>query len=386
MAKITRRSVLGAATLYGFLRASSRPARADPDVENKPSSRSLLGIEDAVNAVVFSGDGNRIAAGGQDRSLRVWNASTGTPILSLLDLGGPVVAVALNSDGSQVAASGWAGAHVKKDFHTSGIHGGGEGRTTISWRGAVFKSWVVDTGKLIQAFTNEPPMVKAIAFSNDGGLLSVIDATNAFTAWRTTTGKQFLSIDRLKPEDPSIANIYVASFCGSGLRAASVDRSGPLGRLNVWNLETSGTRSFQCDSDAISTLAMSRDGRLIATGSRDHRISIHDFSTGNNISHLRGGVDGSPVALAFSPDGQLVASGGDDGVVRVWIVSDGRLLETLDGPNKNGVRQVVFTADGLRAVSGGYQHASERDLKTGRFKTVPLTVWDLKLTRRPTKS
>src|SRR5205814_821370 len=56
-------------------------------------------------AVAFSGDGKRLASGGADRTVRMWEVATGKQQVCIADPG-PVYGLALAPDASVVAAMG----------------------------------------------------------------------------------------------------------------------------------------------------------------------------------------------------------------------------------------------------------------------------------------
>ena len=72
------------------------------------------------------------------------------------------------------------------------------------------------------------------------------------------------------------------------------------------------------------SLAFSRDGKLLATGSYKGRLDLWDVATlARNGKSMRVVDDGVP-SVAFDPSGRLVAAGGGTGPVRVWRVADQR--------------------------------------------------------------
>jgi WD40 repeat protein len=108
---------------------------------------------------------------------------------------------------------------------------------------------------------------------------------------------------------------------------------------------------------AVWAVAVSPDGRLLASASRDHTIRIWGLNTGRMTGVLAGHT-GAVRAVAFNPDGTRVATGSLDGTVRVWDVLDGKLLHTL-GNHTGPVNSVAFSPDGRLLASGG----SDRQLK-----------------------
>ncbi len=106
-------------------------------------------------------------------------------------------------------------------------------------------------------------------------------------------------------------------------------------------------------SDGASTVAYSRDGRLVADAGSGVYVTIRDAATGALIRSIR---DKSGInAVDFSPNGALIAEGRTNGSasnLKVYRVSDGILVLGLGG-HSNATRSLQFSPDGSRLASGG---------------------------------
>jgi len=74
-------------------------------------------------------------------------------------------------------------------------------------------------------------------------------------------------------------------------------------------------------------VALSGDGRLVASGGADGSIRLWDGVSAEHLTtmHCIGEIWG----VALSRDGQLLASGGDDGMVRLWDPKTGQCLRAF---------------------------------------------------------
>jgi len=125
-------------------------------------------------------------------------------------------------------------------------------------------------------------------------------------------------------------------------------------------------------------LAWSPDGKLIALGSHDKKVTIWDIATRKSVQTLVGHnnwVD----AVAWSPNGKYIASASQGTRVRIWEVASGRQSSVLEG-HSAGVRDVAWSPDGNYLVSGSedgtlrvWNIASGRSSMTVKVASVPLT-------------
>ena len=122
---------------------------------------------------------------------------------------------------------------------------------------------------------------------------------------------------------------------------------------------------FDLDRAAITAIAFSPDGSLLAAGDVEHKIKVFDVKSAKALQTLRD-HNAAITGVAFSPDGSLLASAGKENVIRLWDVKTGQLLKTLDG-HTLAVSAVAFSPDGSLLASGSYDRLIDLwDVKTGQ--------------------
>jgi len=101
------------------------------------------------------------------------------------------------------------------------------------------------------------------------------------------------------------------------------------GTIKIWNLATGELiRTLSGHTNSVNYVAISPDGRTLASGGGDGTIRIWNLATGEQIRTLSGHTN-SVNSVAISPDGRTLASGGGDGTIRIWNLATGELIRTL---------------------------------------------------------
>ncbi|HSE16880.1 MAG TPA: caspase family protein [Pyrinomonadaceae bacterium] len=427
--------------------------------------------------ISFTDDGKRIATGGFDTDIIVWETETGKRLSNLIGRANMAYNVTFSADGNELMSGG----RTRWDLRTGrGLRmapdtgektysvSTPDGRLVVMRKGNTNVLTVVESpnGKPLFTLTpsGETGMVQRIRFSADSTLLAVVYSIvedqhpdpGSFTRgaqvkiWDLKTGRELRSMT------PSQIPMEV-EFSADGRTIAII---GGMGQLSLWDVQsgsklrdlsaspmptftppttikpgqmptmptmpnmadianmitnTLGTFSAGTMGQSITSLAFTKDGKLLATGGVESKANIDiaammsgamnkrpkkgakqpdtddmmkdlkveavgqvqfwDVTTGQPVAAIKGHGRGVS-RVAFSRDGKLLASGGTDNTIKIWDVATRNELRTLTG-HTAGIESMDFSPDGRLLASASDDGSTFLwDTKTGEHLLTLISLDD----------
>ena len=170
-------------------------------------------------------------------------------------------------------------------------------------------------------------------------------------------------------------NIVLAvSPNGKLLASGSIDNN-----INIWDLKTGKMKQTLTGTSNINSLVFSTDSKLLVSGNDDATIRIWDLISYKEKMVLQG-HNQSVSSVLITKDSKTIISSSRDSTIKFWNIESGQQFDTLEGHTKN-VSSIALTEDNSILASGSYDGSvklwdlnSYKLIKTFKGHTSPVTV------------
>lgn len=192
-----------------------------------------------------------------------------------------------------------------------------------------------------------------VVFSPAGDVLYSVGKDGVVRRWRVADGHLLREFDAPNGSSLSIAISADGRYLATG---------GAESRVGVWDLRRNRTHAVieVEERTMVFSVAFSPDSRTLAFACAGGGIHFWDVAARSMTAHISK-AGSLPMALAFSPSGETLASVGDGKAVHLYDARTAKHKQGLESPS-NSLKSVAISPDGRFLASGAMEKVFVWDL------------------------
>lgn len=263
---------------------------------------TLKGHGDQISRIAWSPDGDLIASGSNDRTIKIWSLGSGNCIETFPSPYSTITNLTWSSDGSLLAASS-----IYEDVYL------------MSSRTGMFH------GKL----TGHTGWVTSMAWSPDGVALATTCADEIVRIW---IAANCMALKTLKGHRNLIRCIAWSP------KNTFIATASSFGNVRLWDAKTwEHVHLLSGHSNSVNCMTWAPNGTTLVSSSADGTIRIWDVEKRDCVKVLEG-LQNNISTLSFSYNGNIFASMDEKGIINIWDCNTWKILESFEERSLGKVR------------------------------------------------
>jgi len=209
-------------------------------------------------------------------------------------------------------------------------------------------------GAPVPAFNDR---IDRVAFSPDGSTVAALAPTPNVAFWNAASRQRYPVTIKA---DPKFVRDVV--FLPDGLHVFTAGESGDIVEWD-WRAGQAVGSPIRVGA-GVDALALSLDGRILAAGDYESRVTLWSTASRTMLGPPLVGHTNFVRTVVFSPDGRSLASAGDDGTAILWDLASRQAIARLahgvtvmsgdsTAVTPSAINHVAFSPDGKLLVTDG---------------------------------
>jgi len=317
------------------------------------------GHTNAVLGAIFSPDGKLILSGSKDQTLRLWGSQYANQIRVFRGYASRLNSISVSTDGSYLLS-----AHNDRTLKLWNMKNGQNIRifsrhkervndVIFSKKGKYAASassdkqiivWNIDSGRRIRRFKGHNSSVNQVLFTPSGKHVLSASADQSIRLWNVRANNQ----EKLFTGHTRSVLAIAIHPQGKSFVSSSKDKT-----IRLWDLKSGKSQVIAKTQYPVRNLKYTKNGKyIISSGWELLKLNAQTgkkvFNFGGNKENHQGDIK----ALALSSDGKFLASGSYDNKIKLWNINTGKLKGEFTVPY-GGILSLTFLAKNNRLLSAG---------------------------------